>query len=121
MHNNNSHIDIDKLLDDALKSDPGFDLSVDFADKLAERVSRRFAWQQYIKEFAIYLGVVVGILVVMMTVQIFVVGADWHRWLSFISKNLSLVIGTNILLVFILFADRVLLQYFMFRASGDQL
>lgn len=45
-------------------------------------------------------------------------GANWKEWLQFISENFALVAGLNILGVFILFADRVLLRYFFFRFSN---
>jgi len=118
MRSNKSHIDIENWLDEALKTDPGFSLPNGFADRMAEQVNRRFAWLQYFKEFAIYLGAILGILSILVVVQVFLIGADWQQWLTFISKNISLVIGANILLVFILFADKVLLQYFMFKSSG---
>jgi fumarate reductase subunit C len=86
---------------------------------MAEKMSRKFAWGQYLKEFGVYVGVVAGILVILGVVQIFLVGADWKNWLDFITKNLAIVIGIVSISVFILFADRVLLRYFLHRSKID--
>jgi len=74
MRDNEKYLDAEKLVDEALIADPGFSLPDNFAEIVAEKVGRKFAWQQ-------------------------------------------LVVGINIIVVFILFADRVLLRYFMFKAE----
>ena len=40
---------------------------------------------------------------------------DWQKWWNFLLSNLTLVAGINILVIFILFADRVLLRYFSYK------
>ena len=119
MLNDGKYNENDKWLVDALKSEPGFVLPDNFADKIAEKMSRKFAWSQYLKEFGVYVGVVAGILLILGAVQIFLAGADWKNWLDFITKNLPVVIGISVLSLFILFADRVLLRYFMHHSKID--
>ena len=47
MHEHEKYYDVENLVDEVFKSEPGFSLSDGFADKLAEKVSRKFAWIQY--------------------------------------------------------------------------
>jgi len=115
------NIRVENLLDEALKTSPAFSLSDDFADKVAAKVSRQFAWEQYIKEFLVYLGTIVGVLAVSVAMAFIWLGADWLEWQNFLTSNLVWIAGFNILGLFILFADRVLLRYFFFRFSGQNL
>jgi len=118
MLNEEKYFEVDDLLDEALKTDPEYKLSDNFADVLAEKMGRRFAWEQYIREFLIYLGAIIGLLAVPFTIQVVFFGANWQEWLRLIANNSSLLIGILFLVIFILFADRVLLRYFMHRSAG---
>lgn len=120
MYKEEKYFDTDKLIDEALKTEPQFNLSDNFADMLAEKMSRKFAWQQYFTEFFIYLAAIVGLVAVSVAIQFVWFGAQWQDWLQFIAQNIFLIAGVNLLLVFILFADRVLLRYFMHRSSTHQ-
>lgn len=111
--------DSDKLLDEVLMSEPNYTLPENFAGLLAEKVGRRFAWEQYLKEFLIYLAVIAGIVIVSAVMALIWYEANWKEWLNFLMTNATLVAGINILAVFILFADRVLLRYFMYKTSTD--
>jgi hypothetical protein len=117
MYNDEKYLDTEKLLDEALKTDPQFILSDKFADLLAEKMERKFALQQYFREFLIYLGVIVGLLAVPVTIQLVLFGANWKLWLELVVNNISLAVGVMFLVLFVLFTDRVLLRYFMFRSS----
>ncbi len=119
MHNKENKVDVGKMVDEGLKTDPCFSLSDNFADVLTAKVSRKYAWQQYIKEFLIYLGVLVGMAVVSGAMAFIWFGADWKEWLHYIVSNAGIVVGINILAIFILFADRVLLRYFMFNSKME--
>jgi Na+-transporting NADH:ubiquinone oxidoreductase subunit NqrD len=44
-------------------------------------------------------------------------GADWHDWRNFLTGNLSIITSLMIIGLFVLFADKVLLQYFFFKYS----
>jgi hypothetical protein len=112
---------LENLLDEALKSSPGFSLSDNFADNVAAKVSRRFAWEQYMKEFLVYLGTIVGVLAVSVAMAFIWLGADWQEWQNFLMGNLAWITGLNVLGLFILFTDRVLLRYIFFRFSGQSL
>ncbi|HPE75694.1 MAG TPA: hypothetical protein PLC80_06375 [Draconibacterium sp.] len=115
MYNKGKYFDTEKLLDEVLKTEPQFELSDKFADVLAEKMGRKFAWQQYFNEFLIYLGAILGFIAVSVSIQFLWFDAEWEQWLQFIVQNISLILGINFLVVFILFADRVLLRYFLHR------
>lgn len=117
MYNEDRNFDTDQLLKEAFTSEPEFKLPKNFTDKLVSKVETRFAWEQYLREFAIYLAVILGIMVVSAALAFVWYNAKIDSWLAFLTTNVSLVVGINLLLVFVLFADRVLLRYFMYRAE----
>lgn len=119
MLENNTKFDTDKLLDEVLRTEPEFTLPDNFADQLAEEMATHFAWKQYLREFLIYLGVILGIVAITGAMTLIWFNADWPKWLTFITENIVLVAGANLLLVFVLFADKVLLRYFMFKTSSS--
>ncbi len=121
MYNKEKYFDTDKLLDEVLKTDPQFELSEKFADLLAEKMGRNFAWQLYFNEFLIYLAAIFGFVAVSVGIQFMWFGAEWRQWLEFIVQHISLILGINILVVFILFADRVLLRYFMRKSAMGEI
>ena len=110
---------MDDLLDEVLKTELGFVLPENFADTLSEKVGKRFAWEQYIKEFLIYLAVIAGIVALSVASAFVLFDADWKEWLSFVSQNIIWLLAANLITVFILFADRVLLRYFMHNTSAN--
>jgi len=119
MYNEEKYFDTEKLLDEALKAEPEFALPDNFADMLAAKMERKFAWEQYLREFLIYLGAIIGLLAVPMAIQFIFFGANWQEWFRLIANNISLIGGIMFLVIFILFADRVLLRYFMHRSTAD--
>jgi hypothetical protein len=117
MLNEEKYFETDKLVDEVLKTNLQFSLSDNFAELIAKKVERSFAWEQYLKEFLIYLSVIAGIGLVWGITMFIWKSADWKVWLDFLIVNAGLILGINFLAIFILFADRVLLRYFMFKAE----
>ncbi|HYQ58703.1 MAG TPA: hypothetical protein VEP89_15290 [Draconibacterium sp.] len=117
MYNEDRNFDTDKLLKEAFTSEQEFKLSENFTDALVKKVEKRFAWEQYLREFAIYMAVVLGIILVAAVLAFVWFDVTVSGWLAFLTQNVWLVVGINFLVVFVLFADRVLLRYFMYRAS----
>ena len=111
--------DTDELMKEVLKADPGFKLSDDFADNVAKKVETRFAWEQYFKEFLIYLGVLFGIAGVVTGMSFLWFGLNLDVAISYLQSNIPFIMGTFTLVVFVLFADRVLLRYFLYRSSKE--
>lgn len=120
MYDEDKYFDVPGLLDEALKTEPNFLLSENFAEAMAGKMEQRFAWRQYIREFAVYLGAIVGIVSAWVALWLLWFGADWRVWLDFALSNAVLVAGTSFLLLFVLFADRVLLRYFLHRVAGNR-
>lgn len=121
MQKDEKHILVDNWLDEALKTQPEIFLPEDFAEKVAAKASRQFAWKQYVKEFLIYLGTIAAVAAIAVAMAFIWMGADWQKWQNFLVDNLPWIVGMNVLGLFILFADRVLLRYFFFRFSGENL
>jgi hypothetical protein len=117
MYNEEKYFNTNKLLDEVLKTDPGFELSDNFANILAEKMSRKFAWEQYFREFFIYLGAILGLLAVPVVIQYILFDANLQNWLQMVVGNYELIIGAFVLIIFILFTDRVLLRYFMHKSA----
>lgn len=117
MQNDDKHTITDKWVDEALKTPPAFTLSDDFAEVVAVKAVRRFAWEQYFREFLVYLVAFLGFVAVTVALAFLFLGADWQEWKNFLLKNLSLIISLNVIGLFVLFADKVLLQYFFFKYS----
>lgn len=105
-------------LDEALKTEPGFSLPENFADRVAMQAMRRFAWGQYFREFLVYLVALFGIVLLSAGMSFIWLGANWKDWLQFITDNIALFAGLNFLGIFILFTDRVLLRYFFYKFSN---
>lgn len=112
---------LEKWLDEALKSSPGYTLPVEFAEKVAARVSSGFAWRQYFREFLVYLGVIAGIAAVSVVMSLVWLDTSWQEWQMFLENNLTWIACLNVVGLFVLFADRVLLRYFFIRFSGESL
>lgn len=110
------HIMAERLLDEVMKNPPDVKLPAGFAGRIAAKASRNFMWRQYVVEFLVYLAAITAIIAVLAGTYYYV-SDDWHNWRNFLADNLSIVIGINIIGLYVLFADRVLLQYFGYRYS----
>ena len=119
MLKNEKYFDAGKLVDEALKTEPDFSLPDNFAEMVAEKASRKFAWELYLKEFLIYLGAFIGMGIVSAAIALIWYDTNWKVWLDFFVSNFSFIAGISTLAIFILFADRVLLRYFMFKSEAE--
>ncbi len=121
MHNKEKYFDTENLLNEAFKTEPGFILPDNFANKMAEKMERKFAWNQYFKEFLIYFGAIVGLLAVPVGIRVVFFSAELKKWSSIIAENYVVTAGVCFLLIFVLFTDRVLLRYFLHkRLNGNR-
>lgn len=117
MKDNNDTIS-EKWLEETLQTDPGFSLPDNFSEMVSAAVSRRLAWISYMKEFLVYLTTIFGIAALSAGMSLIWFQSNVEEWSVFILSNLSWVIGGNILIVFVLFADRVLLRYYLFKSKS---
>lgn len=111
------HTALDELLDEVFSTEPEYTLQENFADTLARKAGQRFVLEQYFREFLIYLGVLLGIAAVSAGLAFVWYGANVTAWLNFLTSHVSLVAGINVLIVFVLLADKVLLPYLFYRSS----
>jgi len=117
MSDNNEYFDNEQIVDEVFTTVPGFKLPGNFAEIVAEKVSRKFAWEQYMKEFFIYLCVFLGIGLLTAAISFMAFEYNWKEWFEFITSHVSLIVGVYFITVFILFADRVILRYFLFKSN----
>ncbi|MCF8372899.1 MAG: hypothetical protein K9H64_14855 [Bacteroidales bacterium] len=116
-HKNISEQELDLLLDDALGSESDFILPADFAEQLSARLSTQILWRQSMQEFFLYLAAFLAIAGIAVATLFWMDTAIWYQITSFFKQQYSLIIGIHILLIFVLFTDRVLLRYFHFRLN----
>ncbi len=114
------HNELDALINEVLKNEPAYVLPDDFADILAQKVEKHFVLNQYLKEFLIYLAVIAGIVILSLASAFVFFEADWKEWLSFVRRNIAWMVAANVLLLFVLFADRVVLPYFMRKSMLEE-
>lgn len=119
MRNEDKYFDSEQILDDVFKTEPGFVLSDNFAGKLAQMVDRKITWRSYWNEFLIYLSAIAGLAAVWVGISFLWFEADWKEWLNYLTTNIAMIAGVAFLIVFILFADRVLLRYFLSKSSVE--
>jgi len=111
------HTAIDELLDEVLTAEPEYTLSDGFADKLAQKAVKRYTLEQYFREFLIYMGALVGLAGISAGLAFIWYRANVAVWLDFLTANISWVAGINVLIVFVLLADKVFLPYLFYRSS----
>ena len=117
MPDNDKYFENEQIVDEVFSTEPGYKLPGNFAEILTEKVSRKFAWEQYLKEFVIYLCVFLGIGLVTAAISFMAFDYNWKTWIDFITGHVSLIVGIYFISIFILFADRVILRYFMFKSK----
>jgi hypothetical protein len=115
MLKDNQYHNEEQLISEVLKMDPGYELSEDFSEKLAQKFERQFALNTFFKEFLIYFGVGTGIIATAIAMVFFLMSDIWVKWANIITANSEVLIGIAFLLSFILFADQVLLRYFSYK------
>lgn len=120
MAKDKTYFDREKLVDEVLTSEPDFFLSDNFAEKVAKKAERKFAWDLYIREFLVYLGALAGIAAVAAVMAFIWYGDNWKQWYDLLVSNVYWVVGVNVMVVFVLFTDRVLLRYFLYKSLRDK-
>jgi len=111
----------EEFIDEVLQKPPRFSLSDNFADLVAQKATRRFAWEQYFREFLVYFGVISGILALAGGIAFMWLESSWEAWVNLITTNVFLVAGIVFLVLFVLFTDKVLLRYFFYRYAKKSL
>ncbi len=120
-HNKIPDRELDQILDETLKSEPDFNLPSDFAELLSLKISKQSVLKQYINEFFLYLSVFMAIAGLSIATIYWMDQTILDQIILFIQQKYLAIIGINLILVFILFTDKVLLRYFHFRINEKPL
>jgi hypothetical protein len=106
------HEKIEALINEALRSEPGFQLSSNFTDRLVKKVQRYLLWKEIFTEFALKIGIVAGILLILLICLFFPFMKEGNPFLIFLAENRPVVLSVAFIILFIFFIDQVLLKYF---------
>ncbi len=109
--------ELDRLIQEALKEKPEWELSLTFTDTLLEKVEKRLWWREVIQAFAMKTGIVVGTLAIILIILIFPSRDTSNPFLTLLLDNWQLVTGICLLILFTFFSDQVLLKYFSFKTT----
>ncbi len=121
-HNRDGEPDQEKWLDQILRTDDITPLSDSFAGRVARKAARRMILRQQMAEFLTYASAFLGALVLLLVVLYFTSRESLAAWTSWIIPVREILAGGGIVLIFILFADRVVLPWFFFVSrSGKNL
>ena len=107
--------ELDRIIDKGFRTEPGFMLPVDFAQKITIKVAQREQWKTDLREYLYVTGVILALLAVVFGFYYLVDKAFVLKLFAFLSANLIPVISIVLILNFIFFADRVLLRL-LFRS-----
>ncbi len=117
MLNKDTNKTVEQLINQSLKAEPKYVLSFNFANKVILKVQKKQALKNYLKEFLLYFGVILGIVVIPFAIFYLFNSDIITDWVALVLSNITLIAGILFILVFILFADKVLLRYFSFSLS----
>ena len=109
--------ELDQIIEKSFRTEPGFQLSPDFATKVAFAVARKEQWKTDLREYLYLTGILLSLLAVVSGFYYFVDRAFVLQVTAFLSNNIVPVILIAFLLNFIWFADRVLLRLLFSRWS----
>jgi hypothetical protein len=107
----------DRFVEQILRSEPEYRLSENFADMMSIKFERHVSLQNYLREFLIYLIAGIGLTAVVVAMFVVLMSDIWAKLLKWAGANLIELSGMALLLIFILFADRVMLRYFYMKTK----
>jgi hypothetical protein len=107
----------DRWIEQSLQSEPGFSLPDNFADRVTDRFERHVALQNYFREFLIYLFAGIGLAGAAIAMFFFLMSDIWAKLARWAGANILELAGLALLLIFILFADRVMLRYLYIKTK----
>ena len=109
--------ELDRLIQEAMKEQPEYELSLSFTDTLLEKVEKRLWWQEVLQAFAMKTAIVVGTLFIIFVILVLPSQDTSNPFLTLLLDNWKLVTGICVLILFTFFSDQVLLKYFNFRVT----
>jgi len=109
--------ELDQIIEKSFRTESGFQLPVDFAQKVTSQVIRREQWKTDLREYLFMTGVLLSLLTVVLGFYYFVDRAFVLKAVAFLSENAIPVVSIVFILNFIFFADKVLLRLLFSRWS----
>ena len=113
--NKNEYNDMDRLIDQVLNEEPEFQLSVDFADHVTRKVGDRMLRKRLVTEYAMKVGVIVIPLLILTGIFFYISPQSIQSWVSTSGGEFLPYILFIVLIAFIVFADQVILRFFLLR------
>lgn len=107
--------EMEQLIHQVLTEEPEFSLPADFADRVSRKVGNRMLRKQLITEYSLKLGVVVVPFLVLAGIWFFVSPKTVETWLGNPVGEYLPYILLMVLIAFIVFADQVVLRFFLLR------
>lgn len=109
--------ELEPIIENSFRTEPGFHLPVDFAQKVTFSIARREQWKNDLGEYFSLTAFLLALLLIVAGLYYYLDKEFVFQVFSFVSGNVSLVIFAAFLLNFILFADKVLLRLLFNRWS----
>jgi len=103
---------LDTLINEVFREEPGVPIPSVFTDQIVARVEKRLIWKEVFTEFAIKIGLVAGVLIILAICLIFPAPKEGNPVINFFLNHLEYVGAVVVIGLFIFFIDQVLLKYF---------
>ncbi|MDP4189094.1 MAG: hypothetical protein Q8907_08050 [Bacteroidota bacterium] len=114
MQSNNKPDDLDKWIDEAIRTAPDIDIPDSFCDKLVSKVEKRMAWQRLIVDFGMKVLLIIFALAILGLTLFFSFqsksGSD-KEIVAFLSHNCLLISEILLCLTFTFFVDQVVMKF----------
>ena len=110
---------LDKLLDVSFRTEPGYQLSSDFAQSVTNAVVKREQWKTDLSDYFYLMACLVLLLVVATGIYYLADKELLVRIAAFVKSNIIPVVFMGFILSFILLADRVLLRLLFNRWKAN--
>ena len=108
--------EFDKYITEALKEEPDFFLSADFADKMTEKISKRYSLRESLNEYLVYASIFLGLAILVGGFLLYINKDNPSQLQASVTGHLTEIISLIFIANFILFADKVLLRMlFIFK------
>ena len=108
----NDDLNLDNSLEAALKSDPGYVLPDGFAERIALLAKRKNETRQMFRDFILYISTFLIVAAVFTGTAYVFNPSFFTKFVTLFIGNLQWVASVAVILIFVLFADQVIMPYF---------